>query len=100
MKLVLHLAEGKEIYYYTRLVDATKANLKKCLDYAKDFHTNALVKVEDAGIENAIETNEEGDNGTLQHVNIHSDFNHVTWGNLEPQVEKNIRHIQRENAST
>ena len=70
--------------------------MKKCLDYAKDFHTNALAKVEDAGIEDAIETNEEGDNGTLQHVNIHSDFNHVTWGNLEPQVEKNIRWIIKE----
>ena len=29
--------------------------MKKCLDYAKDFHTNALAKVEDAGIEDAME---------------------------------------------
>lgn len=91
MKLVFHLGEGEQVYYYTRIVDATQANLKKCLDYAKNFHENALAKVEDVGIETAIETNAEGDNGTLQHVNIHNDFDHVTWGKLEPQVEQNIR---------
>lgn len=91
MQLVFHTGEGEKVYYYTRIVDATEANLKKCMDYAKKFHENALAKMEDAGIETAIETSAEGDNGTLQHVNIHNDFNHVTWGGLEPQVEQNIR---------
>lgn len=90
MKLVFHTEEN-EIYYYTRIVDAKDAHLKKCLDYAKNFHDNALAKVEDAGIETAIETSAEGYSGTLQHVNIHSDFEHVTWGNLEPKVEENVR---------
>lgn len=91
MQLIFHVGEGEKVNYYTRIVDATEANLKKCMDYAKNFHENALAKMEDAGIESAIETSAEGDNGTLQHVNIHNDFNHVTWGKLEPQVEKNIR---------
>lgn len=91
LKLIFHVGEGEKVYYYTRIVDATDANLKKCLDYAKDFHENALLKMEDKGIETAIETNEEGDNGTLQHVTIHNDFDHVTWGNLEPQVGENVR---------
>lgn len=90
MKAVIHTGE-KEIYYYTRIIDAKDAHLKKCLDYAKDFHENALAKAENAGIETAIETNAEGYSGTLQHVNIHSDFEHVTWGKLEPQVEENVR---------
>lgn len=91
LQFIFHIGEGEKAYYYTRIVDATEANLKKCMDYAKNFHENALAKMEDAGIESAIETSAEGDNGTLQHVNIHNDFNHVTWGKLEPQVEKNIR---------
>lgn len=91
MKLTFHMDDEKEVYYYTRIVDAGEANLKKCLDYAKAFHENALAKMEDVGIEAAIETNAEGDNGTLQHVNIHNDFNHVSWGKLEPKVDQNIR---------
>lgn len=91
LKLIFHVGEGEKVYYYTRVVDATDANLKVCLDYAKDFHENALLKAEDKGIETAIETSSEGDNGTLQHVTINSDFDHVTWGDLEPQVGGNIR---------
>jgi len=91
LKIILHTGDDKEIYYYTRIADATDANLKICLDYAKDFHEKALLKMEEKGIESAIETNGEGDNGTLQHVNIHSDFNHVTWGKLEPQVTEDVR---------
>ena len=91
MMLTFHMEDGEEVYYYTRIVDATEANLKVCLDYAKGFHENSLAKMEDVGIESAIETSAEGDNGTLQHVNIHNDFNHVTWGKLEPKVEQNIR---------
>lgn len=90
LKIVLNV-EGQEIYYYTRIMEASGANLKKCLDYAKDFHENAIAKMEDKGIESAIETNAEGDNGTFHHVTIHSDFNHVTWGKLEPQVQENVR---------
>lgn len=91
MQLTFHTEDGKNVYYYTRIVDAAEANLKICLDYAKNFHENALTKMEDAGIESAIETSAEGDNGTFQHVNIHNDFNHVTWGKLEPKVDQNIR---------
>ena len=91
LKITLHLADEKSVYYYTRIIDATDANLKICLDYAKDFHTNALLKMEDKGIEAAIETEAQGNAGALQHVTIHSDFDHVTWGKLEPQVEENIR---------
>ena len=60
LKLTLHVGEEKEIYYYTRIVDASDANLKICLDYANDFHTNALQKLEDQGVETAIETTANG----------------------------------------
>lgn len=91
LKITLHVGEGKEVYYYTRIVDAADANLKICLDYAEKFHTNALNKTEDAGIETAIETTANGNEGALRHVTIHSDFDHVSWGNLEPQVVENVR---------
>lgn len=91
LKITLHVDSGKDIYYYTRVVDATNANLDICLKYASDFHTNALQKKEEAGIETALETGVEGNQIALQRVTINSDFDHVTWGKLEPQVEENVR---------
>ena len=37
-------------------------------------------------LKNYLETSAEGDNTTYQTVTIHSDADHVTWGNLSPQV--------------
>lgn len=91
LKLTLYVGEEKEIYYYTRIVDASDANLKICLDYANDFHTNALQKLEDQGVETAIETTANGNEGALSHVTINSDFDHVSWGKLEPQVIEKVR---------
>ncbi|MGN0333015.1 MAG: hypothetical protein ACI4D9_08365 [Lachnospiraceae bacterium] len=87
LQVILNLEEDKEVYYYTRIVDERGMNAAECLDYIKNFHENALNKVEDAGVGKAIEPNEEGNNTTLQHVTIHSDYDHVTWGELEPKVE-------------
>ena len=34
----------------------------------------------------ALEPNSQSDNQTYQTVTIHSDFEHVTWGSLQPEV--------------
>ena len=47
--LTLH-ADGKSVYYYTRIVNPTDFNLTDCLDYVYNFHENALKKVENAGV--------------------------------------------------
>lgn len=89
--VVLTTDEDQDIYYYTRITDAAEKNILENLDYVRDFHENALGKVENAGVGTAIEPSEEGDNTTFQHVTIHSDYDHVSWGNLEPQVEQGER---------
>lgn len=90
LKIVLGIKDDttqEEMYLYTRIVDAAGMNTEECLSYIRNFHENALGKVEDAGVGLALEPNEEGDNTTFQHVTIHSDFDHVSWGDLEPQIE-------------
>ncbi len=91
LKLVLHLDDGDDMYYYTHIVDANGLNALECLDYIHDFHENALAKAEGAGIGNAIEPNNSGDNSTLQHVTINSNYEQVTWGDLHPNVDGNER---------
>ena len=83
--------EDKTIYFYTRIVNASDASVMECLDYIRNFHESALGKVEGAGVGAAIEPSEEGDNTSFQHVTIHSDYDHVYWGSLEPEVEKGER---------
>ena len=89
--ITLHIDSSHEMYYYTRIIDGTKLNAAQCLDYVQSFHENALAKAEGVGIGTAIEPSDEGDNTTLQHVTIHSDYTHVTWGDLAPKVDGSER---------
>lgn len=91
LELVVNLEGEKTIYYYTRILDSQKLNALSCLDYIHDFHENALEKAEGKGIGTAIEPSAEGDTSSFYHVTIHSDYDHVTWGELEPQVEGEVR---------
>lgn len=87
MLVVAMDVEGEDIYYYTRVKEPVDCNLTACMDYIYNFHESALVKKEDSGIEEAIEPSSEGDNTTFQHVTIHSNYEHVTWGDLEPKID-------------
>ena len=100
LEIVLKLAQGKSVYYYTRIVDDKDKHILEYLNYIKDFHENSLIKMEGVGIGTAIEPDETGDNTTLQHVTIHSDYEHVTWGDLEPRVEGSERWMIKEVNST
>ena len=90
LQITLHM-DNHDMYYYTRIVDGAKLNAAPSLDYVQSFHENALAKAEGVGIGTAIEPSDEGDNTTLQHVTIHSDYTHVTWGDLAPKVDGSER---------
>lgn len=79
--------EGELIHYYSRVRDAAGVSAKECLDYIYNYHENALAKVEGAGVGAALEPSDEADNKSFWHVTIHSDYDHVTWGELEPKIE-------------
>ena len=87
LQLILHVSGDKEVYYYTRIAAEEGTNVSQCLNYVQTFHEAALNQGEGAQISTAIEPSEEGDNTTFAHVTIHSDYNHVTWGDLAPRVE-------------
>lgn len=85
MRVTLHSDTG-DIFYYTRVVTPVGFSVASCLDYVYNFHENALAKKENTGVGAALEPNDESDNSTLAHVTIHSNYDQVTWGALEPQV--------------
>ena len=85
--LILTLTKGEQkIYYYTRVVNGSGFDLKDSLDYVKKFHKSTLNKTENSIVNTAIEPSPEEDNSSFSHVTIHSDYAHVTWGNLAPEI--------------
>ena len=91
LKIRLHLGEEQSVYFYTRLVHVTDSYFKECMKYVNVLHENMLEGKETASIEKVLESNSEGDNTSLQHVTIHSNLEHVTWGDLSPQIIGDIR---------
>lgn len=85
LKLVL-VQRGIPIYYYTRVIQENDYHVEECLDYVYELHTDLLHKQNEEGVKKVMESNSEGNNATLQHVNIHSDLKHVMWGDLQPHV--------------
>ncbi len=91
LMLTLEVQNLGPVYYYTRIVDASDKNLVYCLDYVYDFHNAALEKDEDSVIAEAIEPSGGENDTSYYNVNIHSNFSHVTWGNLAPVVDGTVR---------
>ena len=84
LEVILSMEE-EQVHFYTRITRPDELSLKECLDFAQGFHVKTLEKSSQEELENYLETSAEGDNTTYQTVTIHSDADHVTWGNLSPQ---------------
>lgn len=83
--VTLRTEEG-DVYYYTRVADPEGCNIVPCLDYVYNFHENALAKNENSSVGKALEPNGDMTNDSYSHVTINSDYDHVSWGALNPQV--------------
>ena len=91
LQVQLDLGNGRNIYYYTRVTNATGLYFSECMDYVKTLHTNILKKQDTDSVKRVMESNEQGDNTTLQHVTIHSDLEHIIWGKLNPKILGQVR---------
>lgn len=75
---------GETLRYYTRIIQSEEYALKEKLGYVKDFHDKTFKKEEAGTLISYLESNSHGDNTTYSHVDIHSSFSQITWGNLNP----------------
>lgn len=87
--VTLHLSDGRDVYYYTRIVQSEEYQVKECLKFAKDLHKNILAK-NDGEISRYLEPSTSADNSTLNHVTIESDVTNVMWGVLKPEITSNV----------
>lgn len=85
-------AQGRQLRYYTRIIQRSENHAGEELRFVLDFHNKTFDRENAGGLAQYLETNETGDNTTYSYVNIHSSFKQITWGDLavkkitEPQV--------------
>ncbi len=85
VKISLVTSDSKKIYYYQRVKQQKEAALSEKLEFVKSFH-NATKDKETAGwIVERLETDNKQENTSLARVDIHSNLDLVTWGNLKPE---------------
>ncbi len=77
---------GDVIRYYARVINRAELYLTEKMDFVRDFSDRTFDKEAAAGIKKYMETNSDGDNSSFAYVNIHSNFNQLTWGDLEPKL--------------
>lgn len=84
MEIKLSMEDGREIYYYTRVISGDDELAYDKVAYARYFHDCLFDKKEAQNIKKHLETNSSlSDNSTFAYVDIHSSFSQVTYGDLE-----------------
>ena len=88
LTLILELEGEQKVYYYTTILWNDDVHISEILEFATDFHGKLYDKEVAMELTKYLEPNSKlTDNGTFHKVNIHSSFQQITWGSLEPVQE-------------
>ena len=88
LTMILELEGEQKVYYYTTILWNDDVHISEILEFATDFHGKLYDKEVAKELTKYLEPNSKlTDNGTFHKVNIHSSFQQITWGSLEPVQE-------------
>lgn len=88
LTLILELEGEQKVYYYTTILWNDDVHISEILEFATDLHGKLYDKEMAKELTKYLEPNSKlTDNGTFHKVNIHSSFQQITWGSLEPVQE-------------
>lgn len=83
LTLVLELADGRDVYYYTGVIWSDSLAVDEKLAYVLDFHDKTFRPEEASELTRYLETNSKlEDNSSFHKVNIHSSLKQITWDGL------------------
>jgi hypothetical protein len=103
VKLTLITSKSEKMYYYQRIKIYNNSYLKEKLDFILDFHDSIMSKSKAENIARYLEPSRVADATSLAYVNINSDLELITWGNLKPsiltEIVPSIREIYPDTAS-
>lgn len=83
--LIIKLKDGREIFYYTRVIQGNASLANEKLNYVLDFHAKTFDKELAKELSLFLEPNSDGDNSNFGKVDIHSNLEQVSWGDLPIQ---------------
>ncbi len=91
-QLVITISTGdyKAINYYTRLRYYNDTVIDGILGYVKNFSTEVLSGNMSNDLIYQLESDSSTDNTSFGYTNIKSTYNHVSWGNLSPQLVSDV----------
>jgi len=81
--LILTLKNEQEIFYYTRVIQCDNLLTADKLNYVMDFHQKTFSKDQAQELSIYLEPNSDGDNSNFGNVDIHSNLDQVSWGDLK-----------------
>ncbi|MBE5891002.1 MAG: hypothetical protein E7282_08555 [Lachnospiraceae bacterium] len=82
-------ADGRDVYYYTRLERTVDRNVPECLAFAKEFHDYTL-NGEGASFIPTYMDPATGDATTLHYVDLTCTLNQITWSKFEGEVATEV----------
>lgn len=85
LKISLDTGE-KSLNYYTRILWTDHDYTEEMEKLALSFTSCTFDKNEAKAIASYLETSEIADNTTLAHINLHNNFNQITWGNTGMEI--------------
>lgn len=80
--LVLTLGDGRDVYYYTRVIQGDFSLTSQKLNFVMDFHQKTFDKEAAKELSIYLEPSSEGDNSNFGNVDIHCNLNQVSWGDM------------------
>lgn len=86
VKITLVTSSSKRVYYYTRVKLYNNGHLAEKLDYVRWFRESALNKINRESVEKNLETKSNSDTTSFAHADIHSSWEMVSWGELQPRI--------------
>lgn len=85
--LIMETEDRVAVYYYSKVVLCDNEAIAASMEFVQDFHTKSFDKDKALDIKKYLESSQSADNSDFNHVDIHSSFEQVTWGDLEPREE-------------
>lgn len=87
MKITAITDEGRKIHFYTRVkYYEDDSNLNEKIDFVTDFNKKSFDKNKAKDLALYLETDGSMDNTTFAKVNIHSNIDMISWGNMKPEI--------------
>lgn len=101
LKFTLDYGAKKPVYYYTRLVQRAGLNASQYLSFVMDFYEKCMNKDTASELSTYLEPSTDVISTNYNEINVHSNFDQVTWGSLQPTIHrKGIPVIKEINETT